>query len=722
MDDNTAYPGNAALPKEARDKILSTFRHSLNLYKTGKMDDCAVGCDFILKMDPRFAPARQLLDKMKNPAAPVDVAALEALVAQTATTQEKMSAVAPDKLLIEAIEAYAARDFDRAMLHAEKILTVLPGNGDAKEILDKARRKKEAQPHVENFRQRALFALEQGQPDEARRNLEMMRSLDPEHPAIESLAQKLGPATAPPSSPPSAPAPAPGFSPTFSPPGPPVPPPPPSFFAPAEPEPPGDAPFSPGAPSGGAPMSFDWSEPPLPIPPAPPAPPTPAAADFSDLWTSPAPQSAPVFSPPPPPPPAPTPPAPEVERLLKEGDELMARGNPQAAIETWSRVFLIDLNSAAATTRIEKARSGLAEANRRVAEALKVGRAFYESGKTKEAREKFLEVLALDEHEPTARSFLNRIEEDLSRPTSSYDLSGRSGGDVLAEEELAPAPPERERRAPALPAEEEAGPAPRRSPVMLIVAVLLVATIVAGVFFVLRSRSPRPPPVSPVPSAQSSPIAQAQQLIAAGKTDEARDLLTKVPASDRQYAAAQKMLSTLDGSPATGTAASSSSIAVTIPAANATAKRAEAEAAFGAHRYIDALAAFNQCVAFFPDDPVFRQEMAKAGEKVQEISPAVKLYNEGDFDTALPILWRLNQEDKDNADVRSYLIRGYYNQGILALQANQFSKAATSFGEAVGLDPNDGTARRQKEFADRYASKSPDLLARIYLKYLRTRP
>ncbi|HET7452673.1 MAG TPA: hypothetical protein VFL12_08025, partial [Thermoanaerobaculia bacterium] len=81
MADNIAYPGNPGLPREAREKILSTFRHSLNLFKSGKTEDCAVGCDFILKMDPRFVPARRLLDKARDPNAAVDLAELESYVA-----------------------------------------------------------------------------------------------------------------------------------------------------------------------------------------------------------------------------------------------------------------------------------------------------------------------------------------------------------------------------------------------------------------------------------------------------------------------------------------------------------------------------------------------------------------------------------------------------------------------------------------------------------------
>jgi hypothetical protein len=94
-----AYPGNLSLPREVRDKILSTFRHTLNLYKEGKTDDCLIGCDFILKMDPRFAPARQLIEKAKNPANEIDVASLEAIVAETPSRPERVATPETDRLI-----------------------------------------------------------------------------------------------------------------------------------------------------------------------------------------------------------------------------------------------------------------------------------------------------------------------------------------------------------------------------------------------------------------------------------------------------------------------------------------------------------------------------------------------------------------------------------------------------------------------------------------------
>src|SRR5262245_29220592 len=192
-----SYPGNPSLPREVRDKILSTFRHTLNLYKEGKADDCVIGCDFILKMDPRFAPARQLMEKAKNPAAGVDVGALEAIVAATPTRQERVASVDTDRLLVRAAESLNARDFDAAMAAAEQVLKVLPGNQDAGAILEQARQRKNAQPQFEAARQRAIAALDGQRPAEARASLDKMRLLDPEHPAVALLERKLSEIPAP---------------------------------------------------------------------------------------------------------------------------------------------------------------------------------------------------------------------------------------------------------------------------------------------------------------------------------------------------------------------------------------------------------------------------------------------------------------------------------------------------------------------------------------------
>jgi len=69
------YAGSPALALEAREKVLETFRHTLALAQKGKNEEALLGCDFLLKMDARFAPARGLLEMLRGvaPGAPVDV-------------------------------------------------------------------------------------------------------------------------------------------------------------------------------------------------------------------------------------------------------------------------------------------------------------------------------------------------------------------------------------------------------------------------------------------------------------------------------------------------------------------------------------------------------------------------------------------------------------------------------------------------------------------------
>jgi len=786
------YPGNPSLPREVRDKILSTFRHTLNLYKENKLDDCLIGCDFILKMDPRFGPARKLMEKSKNPSADVDVAELEALVAGTMTRQERVVAAEPDRLLVRAVESYNARDFDAAAAAAGQVLEVLPGNQDAIEILEKARRKKAAQPQVEAAKQKAIASLQANDLDGARAELERMKALDPDHPAVALLEGKVGGAPRPaPPPPPPAPA-APSLDAAFG--GPSSEPhiafdehstvairlDDASFAEPASAEvkpPPGVKPRMPPPPASAAPsaqpadsldgLSLDGLS--LDEPAAAPAPPPPPAAppgSPADLWGE-APQSMevesigeaapeephPVASPAPSfdldslealsPPSETAAPGPElkpihdterspsereIEGLLKQGDEMARRGDRQQAIEIWSRIFLIDINNSEAVLRIEKARQDMAEGNRKIADGLKAGREAFEAGDLAVAREMFLQVLAVDENEPTAKFYLDRIEEELTTPSAATEAQPKGAEGAAPEEAAAPAA-------------AAAAPKTVRLPVppkTLGLAALFLLLAGGGVWYVMRQPGRKAPP--PAISTAKAQIDDAATLVKDGKVTEAIAVLKRVPATDPEYPRAKKMLDDLTRTAASGTPVAAAAtgpgaqlVASPAPALAAAATsgaqptdpaqlRAVAEKALAEKRYIDALKNFNLALPAYRSDPTFAQSMGSAAERVTELSPAVKLFNEGEYETAIPVLWRLLHEDRDNRDARSYLLRCYFNQGISQLQNGLFPKALQSFNEVLSLDPNDAEAQRHKRFAERYQKADLDLLGRIYVRHIPHRP
>src|SRR5436309_6525729 len=67
------YPGNPSLSADAQQRILGTFEQTLDLAAQGSRQEALLGCDFVLRMDPNFEPARRLLDRLKSASGAVRV-------------------------------------------------------------------------------------------------------------------------------------------------------------------------------------------------------------------------------------------------------------------------------------------------------------------------------------------------------------------------------------------------------------------------------------------------------------------------------------------------------------------------------------------------------------------------------------------------------------------------------------------------------------------------
>jgi len=358
---------------------------------------------------------------------------------------------------------------------------------------------------------------------------------------------------------------------------------------------------------------------------------------------------------------------------------------------------------------------------------LKKGRESFEAGNREEAKKYFLQVQSLDPGEATARLYLERIQRGAAEPAPP--VAGAGAADkIAAKPEPAEDFPEAAARPPAAPptaARRRGGRAINSKAVTLIGA--FVALSLVGVYFVFKGPGTHESPPKVV---STGSVQNARDLLGKGRIAEARAELTRIGPGDADSEEARRLLADLgktgpetlagrnarSGQPPSG--ASRETRGENDPAR----LRAAAEKSLAEKRYIEALKNFNLAAPAFRDDPSFTQEQGLASDKVTALTPAVKFYNEGEYETAIPILWRIMQEDRDNLDARSYLLRSYYNEGITQLQNGLYPKAAQAFQEALGLDSNDAEAVRHKKFAERYQKGDLDLMGRIYVRHLNHRP
>lgn len=659
------YEGSPSLALDAREKVLQTFRHTLQLVRDGRNEEALLGCDFILKMDSRFAPAHRLLASLRGvPAGQrVDIASFAPHL-EAATPAPTPAPTPPPQETPGPFEAEAAP----------------------------------APPPAAPARAGGLDDL-------------VFDDYGPGGAAASAASPPAAASTAETSFA--------GLSETPRPTARPMPP----------PESPGGA-----APAGpGPPQVFEdldlsvatGQAPGIPAPalrPAPAAEPSGAALD------------------------------PRIAQFLRQGDEAMARGNAQEAIDLWSRVFLIDLSNEEASRRIDGAREALADSARKVDVHLSEGVQLYEAGNLQVARAKFLDVLALSEHDATARSYLNQIDAAMAAPGAPAAAQGDS--EFLRTEIEAPTLPSfaddgegnldpgrtlavvvPDEAAPAIAKKAAPAPSRRRAPldlrVLLPAGLIILAVVAAGAWWLFHGRRPSAPAVEPRGPAASTPsgaaaarkippggdpFARAQELYAEGKVDAAVQTLLAVPDNDPRHNDALTKIDQFRN-------ASVPTPAPTAPnLATLEELRAQGLAALKASKYIEAFKALDPVVKARPEDAEAQQALRRAREAVDGLRSAVKSYSEGDYESAIKLLWQLRKTDAKNQDVEEYLVNSYVNSGIQALQSGNNARAVEVLQDAVRIRSSDIEAQRLLKFARKYPKGATDLMARIFVRYLSPRP
>jgi tetratricopeptide (TPR) repeat protein len=725
-----AYRGNPALPADTQRRIQATFEQTLDLAEDGNRQEALLGCDFILRMDPRFEPARRLQERLQEasgavhvqdlrlglddaapPPAPAaapagleedlwggldlgelpelpplgfDPAATAALTSPT-LTPSAAPAVSPAPPPAGAPAAapaaghtVALRGELTALLERRAFGDLLTAAGREREavaddpelfaLVETAQARLEAEPYVAKFLAGARAARDEGNDAEAERLLAKARALDPTHPGLTDLADRPA---APPAS-----------------------------------------------------VASDLSPPPLPPPPKPQTVPFAADSLFS-ADTAEFERRAIVG-------------AGESESdrriadLLAEGQAAYDRGDYQNAIDAWSRIFLIDIDHQEAASRIEQARKLKAEGERQVEEVFHDGLSHLDAGDTAAARAAFERVLEMQPGHLTARELLQQIEAGkvpaarpaaLSSPALASPLrdatAGAAAAAELKEEILVPPEPGEERSGErrTLPAAAAPARPARGLRTFALVGGAVALLVLAGAWFLYQNRDRFFPNSAAEPAAaEIDPIARATALHREGRAPFAIAQLRRLPPGDPRYREAQELIRRWEAEAAPA-ATPAPALAPALAARRE--ERLEAgRAALAGRDYLAAIAALEGAAALQPLAPPEAGLLRQARAGLEPLASQLALFRQQDWQFVVPQLWRLREADPGDPSINRLLVDSYYNLGVQALQAQDVAKAQEHFTEALQLAPEDGEARRHLELAQAYRERAPDLLYRIYVKHV----
>ncbi|HEY3571329.1 MAG TPA: hypothetical protein VGP73_25615 [Thermoanaerobaculia bacterium] len=682
-----SYSGNPALSSDVKQRILSTFDQTLELAREGNRQEALLGCDFVLRMDPQFQPAHRLQDRLRSTTGPVQVDDLQTgpSIEDPFASLDGLSLDLPDALpggfggggsdggalRAELQSLLDQRRFQELMTAAQRQQAAVMADPELQRLVGEAQERMEAEPYVQKFLSGARQALQSGDMVETSRLLDKARALDSAHPGIAELDQARAKAAQP-----------------------------------------------------------------LKLP--------------SAIKTGPMPITLPTG--------ADSETDRRIRELLDEGQAAFDSGDPQGAIDSWSRIFLIDIDHEEAARRIEMARKLKAESERQAEEIFHDGVARLEAGDHAGARSAFQRVLEIQPGYFAAREYLQQLEAARPapppRPTGSREAvpveppparaAREAAGHDLKEEILVPPDPFEEAEAAARrPAKRTAAPrrdSGRSRRLFLLVggAVLLIVLAAGGYVLMNRDQifpnSREEPKAAAVPKgAANDPIARAERLHKAGRTPTAVNQLKRIPPGDPNFQRAQKLIAEWGGGAAaapagagaTGTAAAPGAAPGTPgapPDAEAAARRATLIAAArqlaAAHNNVRAAGRLEQAAQIAKlegDDARLMDDLRK---QLEPIAAQVALFQQHEWERALPDLWRLHEKDPGNRDVTQLIVDCYYNLAVRDLQRADAAKAAEKLKEALDLRQDDETLKRDYLFAQTYQERSKDLLYQIYVKYL----
>ncbi len=693
-----AYPGNTELSPEAQERVLSTFREVIRNIQAGRRDEAKIGLEFVLRLDPEFAPAVGLQRQIASGSGELDLGSV----------LESLAGPAPEELeseLVRAVELFSERHFLEAKEVAEAVLRELPGHQEARQLLGQIQEALKLEAQVAGFLSQAREALDRGEGQEAANFVTMAQALDPNHPGISPMLAELQ-AVAP-----QAAAPAPAEE----------------EPVPAAAEGEFDIRFEtiedPAAHAGGAEpregdgfqfefggaAEFDFGE---AAGEAAPSEEIPSGAPGEDeLFSFAGEGGADAGESPPSGPGADE----KVAELLGRGQEAFDAGEFQEAIDVWSRIYLIDPSNDTVSERIDTARARLEERSRELELLLHDAAEAAEAGRPAEALEIVAQVLEREPGHIEALDLKRRLEQGTGAAAETepgQEIAMPEIEDDLFREELPsqiPTPAE-PLEIPDLPEMTAPVPARRKRFPFRLVAVIVSALLVValGAWFGTRMLSGHGKAEQDSEAAERA-IRQAARLYRQGRIEEAIHILQEARASsvDQQRIAMlirryQKALQPPTPTP--------------VPAV-----LGDAEAAAREGRWLTAYTLVLEGLQTQPKDP----GLLELKEQIVQQEPLVQSYaaaaGRGDASTALSIVRQLAERHPDDPAVVKELDRQLFNAAVTELRQYNLTGANVLLKDLAARHPDDEEVGRILEFIQKYRNRPVDMRLKIFISTIELR-
>lgn len=708
-----AYPGNPELSTQAQERVITAFRQVVTKLQDGRREEALIGLEFVLRLDPSFAPAINLNQQLASGAAEVD---LSTIIAQLkAPTTESIDAV-----VVEALEDFNNRDFATAKAKVEQVLLDLPGHREARQLLGEIQEALKIEAQVGQYLTQARQALQQNDAQEAANFVMMAQALDPHHEDIGATLAEINRSGGAPPEPADSVAPpadigavafdsfddsAPAFGETPSDEG---------LFA-AEAEAPREQPQPPEPPA-----SFDGPAAPTAPEAAPDfapsgAPPSSEGGDVSDLF------EAGSVSVPLPEPTTGEPTAEQAEQMIKDllarGEAAAAADDYAAAIDSWSRIFLIDHAHEEAASRVEHLRHAMEERLRRIEPMLDDARAAHFNGDETAAASLVEQVLALDPKHVNATRLKERIaagQPAEEKPATADSAMPDLEEDLFSDEPVASAAEEGLQKDPQIAARPAEMPtleplaAPRSLPWRLIgFATVGLLVVLVGLWAGSRLLS------SPEPEDQTMAVNQllhdADALFEQNKVEEAIHLLEEFPVEEAQKGRIEGRLAKYRQALAPPTP---TPIPESLP---------KAEELLDQGQWMAAYQVVMKGLRRHPTD----SGLEGLRQQILQIEPdAASLYNavaSANYTAAVSIAKDLLGLHPGQADVAAVYERCLFNAAMAELRAYNLT-AAESYLTALRVrQPDDPEVQRILDFIASYKVRPVDMQLEIFIRSIEER-